>query len=228
MNIYNHVGFVMSAINDFPDPRIADIIDDVIAVGGDIDGPNLKESYRLGIFPWPHEGYPLLWFCPDERGVLFFDELHISKSLKKWIKHNENKMTITVNKAFESVISECQKQQRPGQKGSWITADIIRAYTDLFHMGGVISVECWQNNELIGGIYGVLSENYFSCESMFFKISNASKYAFVKLVEHLKNQHHMNWMDLQMVTDVSESFGGRYILREEFIALVDSKIQALK
>jgi len=217
----------MSAINDFPDPRTADIIDDVIAVGGDIDGLNLKESYRLGIFPWPHEGYPLLWFCPDERGVLFFDELHISKSLKKWIKQNENKINVTVNQAFESVISECQKQQRPGQKGSWITGDIIRAYTDLFQMGGVISVECWQNNELISGIYGVLSENYFSCESMFFKKSNASKYAFVKLVNYLKHQYQMSWMDLQMVTDVSESFGGRYILREEFIELIDSKIQAL-
>jgi len=227
MSIYNRVEFVMSAINDFPDPRTADIIDDVIAVGGDIDGLNLKESYRLGIFPWPHEGYPLLWFCPDERGVLFFDELHISKSLKKWIKQNENKINVTVNQAFESVISECQKQQRPGQKGSWITGDIIRAYTDLFQMGGVISVECWQNNELISGIYGVLSENYFSCESMFFKKSNASKYAFVKLVNYLKHQYQMSWMDLQMVTDVSESFGGRYILREEFIELIDSKIQAL-
>lgn len=227
MSIYNRVEFAMSAINDFPDPRTADIIDDVIAVGGDIDGLNLKESYRLGIFPWPHEGYPLLWFCPDERGVLFFDELHISKSLKKWIKQNENKINVTVNQAFESVISECQKQQRPGQKGSWITGDIIRAYTDLFQMGGVISVECWQNNELISGIYGVLSENYFSCESMFFKKSNASKYAFVKLVNYLKHQYQMSWMDLQMVTDVSESFGGRYILREEFIELIDSKIQAL-
>lgn len=227
MSIYNRVEFAMSAINDFPNPRTADIIDDVIAVGGDIDGLNLKESYRLGIFPWPHEGYPLLWFCPDERGVLFFDELHISKSLKKWIKQNENKINVTVNQAFESVISECQKQQRPGQKGSWITGEIIRAYTDLFQMGGVISVECWQNNELISGIYGVLSENYFSCESMFFKKSNASKYAFVKLVNYLKNQYQMSWMDLQMVTDVSESFGGRYILREEFIELIDSKIQAL-
>jgi len=227
MSIYNRVEFAMSAINDFPNPRTADIIDDVIAVGGDIDGLNLKESYRLGIFPWPHEGYPLLWFCPDERGVLFFDELHISKSLKKWIKQNENKINVTVNQAFESVISECQKQQRPGQKGSWITGDIIRAYTELFQMGGVISVECWQNNELISGIYGVLSENYFSCESMFFKKSNASKYAFVKLVNYLKHQYQMTWMDLQMVTDVSESFGGRYILREEFIELIDSKIQAL-
>jgi len=227
MSIYNRVEFAMSAINDFPNPRTADIIDDVIAVGGDIDGLNLKESYRLGIFPWPHEGYPLLWFCPDERGVLFFDELHISKSLKKWIKQNENKINVTVNQAFESVISECQKQQRPGQKGSWITGDIIRAYTELFQMGGVISVECWQNNELISGIYGVLSENYFSCESMFFKKSNASKYAFVKLVNYLKHQYQMSWMDLQMVTDVSESFGGRYILREEFIELIDSKIQAL-
>lgn len=208
--------FVMSALNDFPDPRDADIIDGVIAVGGILDASNLKLSYSLGIFPWPHEGYPLLWFCPDERGILEFDELHISKSLAKWIRKFEPLVKVTVNEAFSEVIYECQQQARAGQKGSWINSEIIQAYTELHKQGGAISVECWLDNELISGIYGVRSKKYFSCESMFFKKPNASKYAFIKLVEHLRQQG-LNWMDLQMVTDVSESFGGKYIEREDFL-----------
>lgn len=206
----------MFALNDFPNPRTADIIDDVIAVGGGLDAPNLKHSYSLGIFPWPHEGYPLLWFCPAERGILEFSELYINRSLEKWIRKFEPQIKVTVNQAFEAVIVECQQQARQGQKGSWITPEIIAAYTELHKTGGAISVECWMNDELISGIYGVHSQNYFSCESMFFKKSNASKYAFLKLVEHLKSIG-LAWMDLQMVTDVSKSFGGRYISREEFL-----------
>ena len=206
----------MSALNDFPDPRTADIIDDVIAVGGDLDAANIKLSYSLGIFPWPHEGYPLLWFCPDERGILEFSELHIGRSLEKWIRKNEPLIKVTVNQAFAQVIVECQQQVRAGQKGSWITPEIIAAYTELSKNGGAVSIECWMDEELISGIYGVQSQNYFSCESMFFKRSNASKYAFIKLVEYLKARG-FTWMDLQMVTDVCESLGGKYISREEFL-----------
>ena len=121
-----------------------------------------------------------------------------------------------MNQAFPEVIRECQQQVRAGQKGSWITPEIINAYTDLSKQGGALSVECWLDDELISGIYGVRSKNYFSCESMFFKKPNASKYAFVRLVHYLKSQG-LTWMDLQMVTDVSESFGGKYISREEFL-----------
>lgn len=217
----------MSALNNFPNPKEADIIDDIIAVGGIIDGPNLKKAYSMGIFPWPHEGYPLLWFCPEERGILDFNDLHISTSLKKWIRKNENSVEVTVNKAFSQVIHECRQQERPGQNGSWINDEIIDAYTDLFRRGGAISVECWLHGELVSGIYGVLSQNYFSCESMFFKKSNMSKYAFIKLVEHLKLKGHA-WMDLQMVTDVSAAFGGRYVSRDYFIDLIESKTQTLK
>lgn len=206
----------MSVLNDFPDPRSVDIIDGVIAAGGNLDAANLTLSYSLGIFPWPHEGYPLLWFCPDERGILEFSELYINRSLDKWIRRNEHQIKVTVNEAFPKVIVECQQQLRQGQKGSWITAEIIQAYTDLNKQGNAISVECWMDDELISGIYGVLSKNYFSCESMFFKKSNASKFAFIKLVEHLESLGH-SWMDLQMVTDVCESLGGCYISRDEFL-----------
>lgn len=210
---------VMPALNDFPDPQDADIIDGVIAVGGDLDALNLKKSYSMGIFPWPHEGYPLLWFCPDERGILEFSDLHISRSLEKWIRKNEPLIKVTVNQAFAKVIVECQQQLRQGQKGSWITPEIIEAYTQLNQQGNAVSVECWVGEELISGIYGVQSKTYFSCESMFFKRSNASKYAFLKLVEYLKTKGFA-WMDLQMVTDVSESFGGKYISREEFLSRI--------
>jgi leucyl/phenylalanyl-tRNA---protein transferase len=180
---------VMSALNDFPKPQEAEIIDGVIAAGGILDGPNLKKSYSMGIFPWPHEGYPLLWFCPDERGILEFSELHISHSLKKWIRKHESLIHVTVNERFPAVMRECRDQLRGGQKGSWINDEMLAAYQELFQMGHVISVECWLHGELISGIYGVLSKKYFSCESMFFKKPNASKFAFVKLVEHLKTNH---------------------------------------
>lgn len=208
--------YVMSAFNDFPDPHHTEIIDGIIAVGGILDAPNLKLSYSKGIFPWPHEGYPLLWFCPDERGILEFDELRINRSLAKWIRKNEPMIDVTVNQAFPQVIRECQQQVRAGQRGSWITPEIIDAYCDLSRSGDAVSVECWLDKNLISGIYGVRSQKYFSCESMFFKRTNASKFAFVKLVDYLKSQG-LTWMDLQMVTDVSESFGGKYITREEFL-----------
>ncbi len=206
----------MSVLNDFPNPRTAEIEDDIIAIGGHLDAENLKKSYAMGIFPWPHEGYPLLWFCPDKRGVLDFKDLHIPRSLEKWIKKNQSEIEITINKKFNDVMKECQKQKRKGQKGSWINKEMITAYSELQKKGGALSLECWIGDELISGIYGVMSKKYFSCESMFFKKPNASKYAFIQLVEYLKKQN-MNWMDLQMVTDVSESFGAKYISRKKFL-----------
>ncbi len=205
---------------EFPDPRITETIEDIILVGGVMTVENLIESYSLGIFPWPHEGYPLLWFSPEERGILDFNDLHISTSLKKWIKKNESQISVTINKNFSEVIKQCRKQKRPGQKGSWINGAIEKNYSELQKRGGALSVECWltteNGTEMISGIYGVKSKKYFSCESMFFLKPNASKFAFVKLVEHLKTLG-FSWMDLQMVTDVSGSFGGKYISRDLFL-----------
>ncbi len=206
---------------DFPDPWTTETIEDVIVVGGVMTPENLIESYKLGIFPWPHEGYPLLWFCPEERGILDFKDLHISSSLKKWIKKNSPYVTVTLNKNFSQVIKECRKQKRPDQKGSWINGAIEKNYCELNKMGYALSIECWMNEEMVSGIYGVMSKTYFSCESMFFKVPNASKFAFVKLVEHLQNLGHL-WMDLQMVTDVSGSFGGKYILKDEFLSRIEA------
>ncbi len=205
---------------EFPDPRVTETIEDIILVGGVMTVENLIESYNLGIFPWPHEGYPLLWFSPEERGILDFKDLHISTSLKKWIKKNESQISVTISENFSEVVKLCRKQKRPGQKGSWINGAIEKNYSELQKQGGALSVECWletdQGPQMISGIYGVKSKNYFSCESMFFLKPNASKFAFVKLVEHLKTLG-FTWMDLQMVTDVSGSFGGKYISRDLFL-----------
>ncbi len=206
---------------EFPDPWTTETIEDVIVVGGVMTPENLIESYKLGIFPWPHEGYPLLWFCPEERGVLDFNELHVSSSLKKWIKKNNAEIKVTVSQNFSQVIKECRKQKRAGQNGSWINGAIEKNYSELQKMGHALSIECWMNDEMISGIYGVKSKTYFSCESMFFKVPNASKFAFVQLVEYLKTQGH-TWMDLQMVTDVSGSFGGKYISKEEFLERIQT------
>lgn len=201
---------------DFPNPATTETIEDVIAVGGELNVENLIYAYSLGIFPWPHKGYPLLWFCPEQRGVIDFKDLHLSRSLEKWIKKNESKIEIKINHDFSTVIKNCRQQKRAGQKGSWINAAIEKSYTELSQLGGALSLECYIDNELVSGIYGVKSKKYFSCESMFFKIDNGSKFAFVKLVEHLQSLGH-TWMDLQMITEVSGSFGGKYISKMDFL-----------
>lgn len=204
----------------FPNPWTFETLEDVIAVGGELTAKNVVQAYKLGIFPWPHEDYPLLWFCPEQRGVLDFSDLHVGKSLKKWIQKNEKDIEVKINQNFAEVIRNCRLQKRFGQKGSWINDEIEAVYTELSEKGKVFSVECYQNQELVSGIYGVLSDKYFSCESMFYKIDNGSKYAFIKLVEYLKTLNHQ-WMDLQMVTDVSEAFGGKYISKKEFLKRIN-------
>lgn len=201
---------------DFPNPATTQTIEDVIAVGGDLNVENLIYAYSLGIFPWPHEGYPLLWFCPEERGIIDFKDLYIGRSLQKWIKKNESLIEVRINHDFPAVIKNCRKQKRAGQKGSWINSAIEKSYTELSQIGGALSLECYIQGQLVSGIYGVMSKKYFSCESMFFKIDNGSKFAFIKLVQHLQSLGH-SWMDLQMITEVSGAFGGKYISKFEFL-----------
>ncbi len=201
---------------NFPNPATTETIEDIIAVGGDLNAENLIYAYSLGIFPWPHKGYPLLWFCPEKRGIIEFKDLHVGRSLQKWIRKNESRIEVKLNHNFASVIKNCRQQKRAGQKGSWINAAIEKSYTELHKLGGVLCLECYIEDELVAGIYGVLSQKYFSCESMFFKIDNGSKFAFVKLVEHLQKMGH-EWMDLQMITEVSGYLGGKYISKLDFL-----------
>jgi leucyl/phenylalanyl-tRNA---protein transferase len=193
----------------------------VIAVGGKITPQNIIESYELGIFPWPHEGYPLLWFCPEERGIIDFEDLYIGRTLKKWIKKNEKNIQVKINTQLSEVIKNCRLQKRKGQSGSWINTAVQKTYTDLGKTGNVISIECFQGEVLVAGIYGVQSKKYFSCESMFHKIDNGSKYAFLMLVDYLQKKG-FTWMDLQMVTEVCESFGAKYISKSNFLKRIRS------
>lgn len=199
----------------FSDPH-APTVEGVIAVGGRITSTLLRAAYENGIFPWPHEGYPLLWFSPDERGVIDFSELHWPRTFKKWHKKNRKDFSVCINTQFENVVRECQVQKRSGQSGTWITDEMRKGYVELHRSGGALSVEIMRNDKLVAGIYGVMSSHYFSCESMFHKEDNTSKLALIELVEYLtQNGHH--WMDIQMVTSVSESFGGKLIAKTAFL-----------
>lgn len=205
-------------LGTFPDPRTASP-EGLVAVGGNLTVELLKEAYSEGIFPWPQEGYPMLWFSPDPRGVLDFAELHINRSLDKWLRKEGPRLRFTVSQAFDQVIEGCKEQKRPGQESTWILPVIVSSYQRLFAAGHILSGECWEGDELIGGIYGVLSDKYFSAESMFYKKPNASKYCFLKMVEHLQRMGHQ-WMDIQMVTEVTSSLGGKLIAREEFLGRI--------
>lgn len=208
----------MTARFVFPDPRSADK-DGLLAVGGNLEPQTLEQAYRHGIFPWPHPGYPLMWFSPDPRGVLDFQEFHIPTSMQKWIKTIEKKMLdlkITQNQAFRQVMENCRLQKRPFQHGTWILPEMVESYVRMQKLGLARSLEIWEANELVGGIYGVDIKGIFSGESMFFKKKNMSKFALVKLVETLQNEGR-TWIDIQMVTPVLASFGGKYISRELFL-----------
>lgn len=196
----------------FPDPRQADE-NGIVAAGGDYSVALLKDAYAHGIFPWPHEGYPLLWFSPRQRGVIDFKSLHISKSLAKKLKKNEYQFTWNTN--FLKVVEQCSKQPRKGQQGTWITKELLEGYYEFHKAGFAHSLECWKGADLVGGIYGVDVQGVFSGESMFGLESDVSKICLVKLIESLRAFGH-TWMDTQMVTPVVGSMGGRVISNVEF------------
>ncbi|MCC6138744.1 MAG: leucyl/phenylalanyl-tRNA--protein transferase [Bdellovibrionaceae bacterium] len=200
----------------FPNPRKTDP-NGIVAVGGDLEVDTLVDAYAHGIFPWPHKDYPLLWFSPVERGVLFFKELHLSRSLNKWLK--KTKFKTTFNKNFKAVIEHCATRQRPGQNDTWVTPEMMSAYLELHHQGFAHSVECWNEGQLVGGLYGVYIAGVFSAESMFFLESGASKYCLLALLNRLHLMGHA-WVDTQMVSEVVEAFGGRYVAREEYLKIL--------
>lgn len=179
----------------------------------------LIEAYENGIFPWPQSEEEILWFSPLSRGILEIKDYHQSKSFQKWLRKNQDRYQVVKNYDFEAVLEECARQKRKGQAGTWITKKMKKAYLDLFEQGRVLCFSVFEDKELLGGIYAVDSLSYFSAESMFFKRDNLSKLAFNYLVEEAKLRK-MSWLDLQMITPISESFGGKYISREEFIARI--------
>ena len=200
----------------FPDPREA-TPEGIVAVGGRPEPELLEEAYGRGIFPWPVEGYPLLWFSPPERGILFFDELHVPRSLAR--EQKRTRLTFTIDRAFERVIRACRAVVRAHEKGTWITPQMVRGYCEFHGRGRAHSVEAWEGEELVGGLYGVDAGGAFAGESMFHLRPNASKLALLHLIEHLRARG-LSWLDIQVMTPHMESLGPRLVPREEFLALL--------
>ena len=208
---------ILSNEISFPPVKFAEQ-NGLLAIGGDLSMERLKLAYRSGIFPWYSEGEPILWYSPDPRMVLFPDELKIAKSTRQIIR--SNRFRVTFNQAFEEVILNCKNIDRnnQGQDGTWITDEMIDSYVKLHKEGIAKSVEVWDGDELVGGLYGVEAGSVFCGESMFSKVSNASKVALVSLVQN--NQNAYNLIDCQVYNDHLASLGAREIPREDFISFL--------
>lgn len=189
----------------------------ILAIGGDLSVKRLLLAYENGIFPWYNENEPILWWSPSERMVVNPNDYKVSKSLRNII--NRNIFEVTINKNFEAVIKNCQKIERKEQDGTWISNEVIKSYTKLHQLGKAMSFEVWQNGELVGGLYGVDLGNVFCGESMFSKVSNASKVAFVKLIDYLK-QNNYKLLDCQVHNDHLENLGAFEISRESFMKIL--------
>ncbi len=213
--------FVLSDKLEFPQPRFAEE-DGLLAVGGCLSEERLLLAYRMGIFPWFSEGDPVLWWSPNPRLVLYPNELNVSKSLKKVIR--KRTFHITIDTAFEEVISACAQVRLKNNEKTWIVPDMIASYTKLHESGFAHSVEAWYQGELAGGLYGVSMGRCFFGESMFTSKSNASKVAFVYLVNTLK-ELAFDLIDCQVTTDHMIRFGAREIPREVFLKQVKSSIK---
>jgi leucyl/phenylalanyl-tRNA--protein transferase len=201
------------ALIHFKDPRSASV-DGIVAFGGSLSTTNLVRAYRRGIFPWPIDEHLLPWCCPDERAILDFKDLYIPRRLARLKR--QMLFRFTIDRAFERVIVACAKVKRKGESGTWITTQMIRAYCELHMKGYAHSVEAWEGNTLVGGLYGVDAGGAFSGESMFFYRSNASKLALLYLIEHLQKRG-LNWIDIQMITPHMAALGAKSIDRSEFL-----------
>jgi leucyl/phenylalanyl-tRNA--protein transferase len=188
--------------------------DGIIALGGDLSEQRLLYAYKNGIFPWFSEGDPIVWYCPLDRMVLFPNELKVSKSMRKII--NKKTFTITKNTAFKEVIYNCKNIERGDGLGTWITDDMEQAYINLHKKGIAKSIEVWQNNQLVGGLYGLEINNIFCGESMFSKVSNASKVAFIHLIKN--NKYKL--IDCQVYNDHLATLGAKEIDRTEFLEIL--------
>ena len=189
----------------------------ILAVGGDLSVERLQLAYQNGIFPWFDDNEPILWWAPPKRMVVFPNQYKVSKSMRNVL--NQNKFEITFNKNFKSVILHCQNIKRKGQEGTWISEDIIKSFCKLNEMGIAKSVEVWQDNKLVGGLYGIDLGTVFCGESMFSIVSNASKVAFIWLVDYLKTNNY-KLLDCQVHNYHLESLGAFEISRAEFMKVL--------
>ena len=212
--------FLLSNELYFPPVTEADV-EGILAIGGDLSTQRLLLAYRKGIFPRYTDDEPKIWWCPNPRFVLFPDEIKISKSMRAVIK--KQTYSFTINNCFNNVIKNCKTINREGQSGTWISEEVIDAYTNLHNLGYALSAETWKNNKLVGGLYGVKMGNIFFGESMFSLSPNASKFAFIQLVKHLKNEG-VKLIDCQVYTTHLESLGAKMIDRNDFMRLLEQHL----
>jgi leucyl/phenylalanyl-tRNA--protein transferase len=199
----------------FPDPRHAR--GDVVAIGDDLRVETLRDAYRHGIFPWPHDNLPMPWFSPRRRTVIMFEELHVGRSLRK--AQRRSGFTYSIDRAFDDVIAYCAETPRGDETGTWIAPEIITAYRNLHRAGDAHSVEVWRDDALIGGLYGIDSGGAFTGESMFHEAPDASKLALLYFIDHLRARG-ARWLDCQVMTPHMEALGAREISRSRFLDML--------
>ncbi len=199
--------------------------DGLLAMGGDLEVATLKLAYASGIFPWPVAGMPLLWFAPPRRAILEFSEFRIPQRLQRYLKQVNFEFRVDTN--FEAVIRGCAlSRNRGGERGTWITKEMVAAYIKFHRYGFAHSFEVWNaRNELVGGLYGVWMGKFFAGESMFYKETNASKFALIQTVNYLK-QSGLSWMDVQVLTPLLKSFGAKEIPRANFMKKLRQAIES--
>jgi leucyl/phenylalanyl-tRNA--protein transferase len=199
--------------------------DGLLAAGGDLNLERLLDAYRHGIFPWFDHTQPVLWWSPDPRTILYPGLVHVSRSLKKTLKKMENKnhFTITFNQAFSEVIAECS-EPRGDDRGTWLTPEMIDAYINLHRNNHAHSIECWQDDRLVGGLYGVSVGRVFFGESMFSRVTDASKVCLVKLSDYLKEWNY-DLIDCQIESEHLGRMGAEQITRENFAHQLDQSCQ---
>ncbi len=202
----------------FPDPATA-TDEGLVAIGGDLSEPRLLNAYRCGLFPWTIS--PITWWSPDPRAILELDQFHASRSLARTIR--QGWFEITRDRAFRRVMEGCA-ESAPGRRHTWISPEFIEAYSALHEKGHAHSLECWQNGELVGGIYGVAIGGFFAGESMFHRASNASKIALYHLVQHLR-ERGFALFDIQTLTPITRQLGATTIPRQEYLKRLSSALK---
>lgn len=204
------------ALIEFPDPERADP-DGLVGVGGDLHPLNLMSAYSKGIYPWSTN--PVTWWSPDPRAIFELDKFHIGRSLKRFLR--QTSFHVTMDAQFQGVIEGCRENRK---EGSWIDDEIQDAYIEFHELGYAHSVEVWDENNLVGGVYGIAIKGLFAGESMFSRKTNASKLALVELTKHL-NKQGFHFMDIQMLTPVTEYLGAIEIPRKEYLSRLKDALQ---
>lgn len=195
----------------------------IVAIGGDFEPATLIEAYRAGIFPWTVGGYPYVWFAPPVRAVLFFEDFHISQSLKKLRK--KEPFTFKIDSNFDGVIEGCSRAKNRKHKGTWLTPEYINGYRALYDLGYCHCIEAYMGNNLVGGIYGVAIGKLFSAESMYYDEPNASKLALCFLVDYLK-ERGVEWIDCQVLNPFTQALGAVEIQRPLFTRMVAEAVES--